>query len=73
MGVLAIGALAIGRLGIGRLAVKQGTFGGLDVENLTITPPSLEELFLRHYGDTLDDATPGRAAAEGETEELRTR
>ncbi len=26
---------------------------GLGVENLTITPPSLEELFLRHYGDDL--------------------
>ncbi|WP_324652467.1 ABC transporter ATP-binding protein [Georgenia sp. H159] len=25
----------------------------LGVENLTITPPSLEELFLRHYGDEL--------------------
>jgi len=29
----------------------------LDVQNLTITPPSLEELFLRHYGDDLAAAT----------------
>ncbi|NLU64415.1 ABC transporter ATP-binding protein [Rhodococcus sp. HNM0563] len=28
----------------------------LDIANLTITPPSLEELFLRHYGDTPTDA-----------------
>ena len=27
----------------------------LGVTNLTITPPSLEELFLRHYGDRIDD------------------
>ncbi|UYP20294.1 ABC transporter ATP-binding protein [Rhodococcus sp. Z13] len=26
----------------------------LGVDNLTITPPSLEELFMRHYGDTFD-------------------
>jgi len=29
----------------------------LDVQNLIITPPSLEELFLRHYGDDLAAAT----------------
>ncbi|WP_018296465.1 ABC transporter ATP-binding protein [Corynebacterium lubricantis] len=28
----------------------------LDVEHLTITPPSLEDLFLRHYGDDLSEA-----------------
>ncbi|GGK59023.1 ABC transporter ATP-binding protein [Ornithinimicrobium pekingense] len=27
----------------------------LGVENLTITPPSLEELFMRHYGDDLSE------------------
>ena len=32
----------------------------LRVAQLTITPPSLEELFLRHYGDRLDD--PDEAA-----------
>jgi ABC-2 type transport system ATP-binding protein len=30
----------------------------LRVRGLTITPPSLEELFLSHYGDTLTDAPP---------------
>ncbi|TCN55721.1 ABC-2 type transport system ATP-binding protein [Rhodococcus sp. SMB37] len=29
----------------------------LDIANLTITPPSLEELFLRHYGDTPTDVS----------------
>jgi ABC-2 type transport system ATP-binding protein len=28
----------------------------LDVHSLTATPPSLEELFMRHYGDVLADA-----------------
>ncbi|MFD6895996.1 ATP-binding cassette domain-containing protein [Rhodococcus sp. NPDC060086] len=31
----------------------------LDIANLTITPPSLEELFMRHYGDTLTDVPEG--------------
>ena len=31
------------------------------VENLTIAPPSLEELFMRHYGDEI--AVPEEAAA----------
>lgn len=29
----------------------------LEVENLTITPPSLEDLFMRHYGDDLEAAS----------------
>lgn len=33
---------------------------GLGVENLTITPPSLEELFLRHYGDELTEGATSR-------------
>ncbi|WP_127792158.1 ABC transporter ATP-binding protein [Agromyces sp. LHK192] len=36
--------------------------GRLGVEGLTITPPSLEELFLRHYGDDLA-ASDGVGAA----------
>jgi ABC-2 type transport system ATP-binding protein len=36
--------------------------GALSVQSLTITPPSLEELFLRHYGDEItaadDDLEP---------------
>jgi ABC-2 type transport system ATP-binding protein len=32
----------------------------LGVQNLTVTPPSLEELFLRHYGDRpAEPAAPG--------------
>ena len=34
--------------------------GRLEVEGLTVTPPSLEELFLRHYGD--DPALAGAKA-----------
>ncbi|MGX5714789.1 ATP-binding cassette domain-containing protein [Arthrobacter sp. MAHUQ-56] len=35
-----------------RVAEVLPTLGALAVQGLTITPPSLEELFLRHYGDT---------------------
>ncbi|MDQ1577281.1 MAG: polyether ionophore transport system ATP-binding protein [Microbacteriaceae bacterium] len=35
----------------------------LDVQGLTVAPPSLEDLFLRHYGDELDDAVAGEAEA----------
>lgn len=36
----------------------------LEVKNLTIEPPSLEELFLRHYGDVIDEgADPATGAA----------
>lgn len=39
---------------------------GAGVENLTITPPSLEDLFLRHYGDEIGaDTTRGNARTEG--------
>jgi ABC-2 type transport system ATP-binding protein len=36
----------------------------LDVQGLTVAPPSLEELFLRHYGDELVEA---EAEAEAES------
>ncbi len=35
----------------------------LGLQHLTITPPSLEELFLRHYGDDLDDTDGTEPAA----------
>lgn len=35
----------------------------LDVRGLTVAPPSLEELFLRHYGDDLRAAEPESAGA----------
>ncbi|MEE2033850.1 ABC transporter ATP-binding protein [Rhodococcus chondri] len=54
------------------IAPVLNALAGLDVENLTITPPSLEELFLRHYGDTLDESASAPAAT-GEAEELKTR
>lgn len=38
--------------------------GALGVQGLTITPPSLEELFLRHYGDTSISAEPGTDGAD---------
>ncbi|GAA3892038.1 ABC transporter ATP-binding protein [Leifsonia kafniensis] len=37
----------------------------LNVQGLTIAPPSLEELFLRHYGDELAAAEAAEKAAEG--------
>ncbi|MGM0386250.1 MAG: ABC transporter ATP-binding protein [Actinomycetota bacterium] len=40
---------------VGEALAALGRFG---IGALTATPPSLEDLFLRHYGD---DATPGRA------------
>ena len=36
----------------------------LDVRALTTTPPTLEELFLRHYTDATADATPSASSAE---------
>ena len=39
--------------------------GALGVQGLTITPPSLEELFLRHYGDTSVAAEPGSGLEAG--------
>jgi ABC-2 type transport system ATP-binding protein len=35
----------------------------LDARSLTVAPPSLEELFLRHYGDQLDEAATERQEA----------
>jgi ABC-2 type transport system ATP-binding protein len=33
------------------------------VSSLTVTPPSLEELFLRHYGDRIDEVATSESAA----------
>ncbi|SDY51540.1 ABC transporter ATP-binding protein [Herbiconiux ginsengi] len=44
-----------------RLAPVLSALGALDVQGLTIAPPSLEELFLRHYGEQLDGAGAGAA------------
>jgi ABC-2 type transport system ATP-binding protein len=46
-----------------RIAEVLPALGALGVQGLTITPPSLEELFLRHYGDASvshEDADAGR-------------
>ena len=43
-----------------RIAGVLPELGRLEVEGLTVTPPSLEELFLRHYGD--DPALAGAKA-----------
>lgn len=50
-----------------RIAEVLPALGALGVQGLTITPPSLEELFLRHYGDTSVQADG--AAVEGEPAE----
>jgi ABC-2 type transport system ATP-binding protein len=36
-----------------------GVLAAAGVQNLTITPPSLEELFMRHYGDDITADDPG--------------
>lgn len=52
-------ALAAGRLSFDvddtHVAGLLPALATLGLQNLTITPPSLEELFLRHYGDDLRD------------------
>ncbi|HEY9357427.1 MAG TPA: ABC transporter ATP-binding protein [Arthrobacter sp.] len=45
-----------------RIAEVLPALGALGVQGLTITPPSLEELFLRHYGDA--SAAAGGAVGE---------
>jgi ABC-2 type transport system ATP-binding protein len=45
-----------------RIAEVLPLLGTLGVQGLTINPPSLEELFLRHYGDTT--VSPGGQPAE---------
>lgn len=47
-----------------RIAEVLPALGALGVQGLTITPPSLEELFLRHYGDTSVSAHGKHAEAE---------
>jgi ABC-2 type transport system ATP-binding protein len=39
-----------------------GALVGGGVRTLTATPPTLEELFLRHYGDRLEETEPERAS-----------
>ena len=49
---------------------------GLDAKSLTVAPPSLEELFLRHYGDELaavEQADADRDGAEKGGEGAKTR
>ncbi|MCP3014091.1 ABC transporter ATP-binding protein [Nocardiopsis dassonvillei] len=49
-----------------RMGAVMGTLTGLGIRSLVSNPPSLEELFLRHYGDELAergaDRNGGRAA-----------
>ncbi|WP_248759250.1 ABC transporter ATP-binding protein [Pseudarthrobacter sp. SSS035] len=47
-----------------RIAEVLPVLGALGVQGLIITPPSLEELFLRHYGDTSVSAHGKHAEAE---------
>ncbi|MFJ2758401.1 ATP-binding cassette domain-containing protein [Nocardioides sp. NPDC087217] len=39
------------------------TLTDLDVHGLTITPPSLEELFMRHYGDVIESSDTEKDAS----------
>jgi len=49
-----------------RIAEVLPALGALGVQGLTIVPPSLEELFLRHYGDASVSAeAPAEPVAEG--------
>lgn len=49
-----------------RVAEVLPALGALAVQGLTITPPSLEELFLRHYGDTAAGAESGARRDDGD-------
>jgi len=42
-----------------------GHLSGVGIRSLTSTPPTLEELFLRHYGDQLDDTDAAGDAGDG--------
>ena len=48
-----------------RIAEVLPALGALGVQGLTIVPPSLEELFLRHYGDSAGTAGPQADAPDG--------
>jgi ABC-2 type transport system ATP-binding protein len=49
-----------------RIGDVLGTLTRAGVSALTATPPSLEELFLRHYGDRIEAAADAADAADGE-------
>lgn len=55
-----------------RIAEVLPALGALGVQGLTITPPSLEELFLRHYGDTSVQAN-AETAENGPAQHARRR
>ncbi|MEY9852628.1 ABC-2 type transport system ATP-binding protein [Leifsonia sp. EB41] len=48
-----------------RLPPVLAALADLNVKSLTVAPPSLEELFLRHYGDELAGVTELEAEAKG--------
>lgn len=48
-----------------RLPPVLAALADLNVKSLTVAPPSLEELFLRHYGDELAGVTELEAGAKG--------
>jgi ABC-2 type transport system ATP-binding protein len=48
-----------------RLAPVLAALAQLDAKSLTVAPPSLEELFLRHYGDELAEVEQQEAQATG--------
>ena len=48
-----------------RLGEVVPALGGLGVRSLTSQPPTLEELFLRHYGDEPEDGAPAEDGGDG--------
>ena len=55
------GSLARFQVDTADLDLVVRTLAPLGVRSLTSTPPTLEELFLRHYGDELADEPERRA------------
>ncbi len=49
-----------------RMGAVMGTLTGLGIRSLVSNPPSLEELFLRHYGDELAAHGADRNGADGD-------
>lgn len=50
-----------------RIGAVLSAVTALDVRSLTATPPSLEDLFMRHYGDVLDGDRAAAGAASSAT------
>ncbi|WP_348789679.1 ABC transporter ATP-binding protein [Leifsonia sp. NPDC080035] len=56
-----------------RLPPVLAALADIDAKSLTVAPPSLEELFLRHYGDDLPGGAADESAAGRPAEEAKRR